>query len=112
MRYTLLYYYNPSEASPGGTEEIQEWVDLDHQVKEAGSHVHAEGFQPRETARTLSVRDGEVSITDGPVGQDDVVAGIWVIDVPDADQAVDLAQKIPTARYGKVEIRPVVEWDE
>jgi hypothetical protein len=110
MRYTLLYYYNPDEAGPT-MEELQDWLDLDKQAKETGVHVHAEGFLSRDTARTVSVRDGEVSVAEAPVGRDDVVAGVWVIDVPDADAALEWAQKLPTASYGKVEVRPVVEWE-
>jgi hypothetical protein len=111
MRYTLLYCYNPDETGPS-QGELQDWLDLDREVKEAGMHIHAEGFQPRETARTVTVRDGELSVTDGPVGSGDVVAGVWVVDVPNAEAAIELAQKVPTASYGKVEVRPVVEWED
>lgn len=109
MRYTLLYYYNPDETGPSA-DEVQDWMEFDGQVKEAGVHLYEVGFQPRERARTVTVRDGQASVTPGPVGSTDVVAGVWVIDVPDADAAAEWAERLPTASYGKVEIRPVVEY--
>jgi hypothetical protein len=72
--------------------------------------VYEPGFHSGEHGRTVTVRDGEVSVSVGPATSRDGVAGAWILDVPDADAAVEWAQKIPTASYHKVEVRPVVEY--
>ena len=109
MKFALHEYYNPAEAGP--TEgEVADWMAFDEAVKAAEAHVDEAGFQPAFTARTISVRDGETVVDDGPViDTGDIIASFWVIDVPDSDAAVEWAQQIPTATYGKVEVRPIVE---
>jgi hypothetical protein len=111
VKFALCYYYDPDTDGP--TEgEIPEWMDLDAKVKDAGVYVYAEGFHSAETAKTVSARGGRVTTEDGGVAKSgDVLAGLVVVDVPDVDAAIDWAQQIPTARYGKVEVRPVVEWE-
>ena len=111
MQLALCYYYDP--ATDGPTEgEIPEWMDFAAKVKDAGVLVYEVGFHSAETAKTLSARDGRVTTEDGGVAKSgDVLAGLVVVDVPDVDAALDWAQRIPTARYGKIEVRPVVEWE-
>jgi hypothetical protein len=84
---------------------------FDEAVKAAEAHVDEAGFQPAFTTRTISVRDGETVVDDGPViDAGDIIAYFWVIDVPDSGAAVEWAQQIPTATFGKVEVRSIVEF--
>ncbi|NNH70016.1 hypothetical protein HLB23_09095 [Nocardia uniformis] len=107
MKYTLLYAYDPATAGPSDGE-VPEWIEFDNQVKAAGIFVHEAGLHPAADGKTLTIRDGESSIDKIAAG--DTVAGFYVIDVPDEETAVSWAQRIPTARYGHVEIRQVVEF--
>jgi len=77
-------------------------------LRQAGHYVAAESLQPIATARTVRVRDGRVSVTDGPFTEaKEVIAGFYLIDASDFDEALRLAAKIPPARVGAIEVRPV-----
>jgi hypothetical protein len=104
-----LVFLRPAQA--GAAEgEVSNWLALDTEIKDSGAFVYETGFQPQSTARTVSVRDGQASTEDGGVAKSgDVVAGLYVVDVADVEEAVEWAKRIPAATYGKVEIRPVVE---
>jgi hypothetical protein len=113
MRVALVYQYDPTATGPGGEPEIQEWLDLDAQVRGTdGTFVYAAGFYGVDAARSVSVHNGSTTVLDG-VGAvaGEVVAGMLVIDVPDLDTAVTWAAKIPTARYGSVQVRQLVEFE-
>jgi hypothetical protein len=110
MKFALLYFYDPAVAGPT-TGEVEDWMAFDTEVKAAGVHVEESGFHSAEGARTVTVRDGAASTVAGPVlGSGDQIAGYWVVNVADADEAAAWATKIPTAAYGKVEVRQVVEF--
>lgn len=110
MKFALLYRYDPAQAGP--TEgEVRDWIDLDAEIKSSGAFVYEAGFQPASTAQTVSVRDGRaLSEEGGVVGDGEVLAGLYVVDVADAGEAAEWARRIPTAAYGRVEVRPVVEF--
>ena len=105
MKYLCLVY---------GDEQAMRTVD-DHEcmangeaLRQAGHYVAAESLQPIATARTVRVRDGRVSVTDGPFTEaKEVIAGFYLIDASDFDEALRLAAKIPPARVGAIEVRPV-----
>ncbi|GEM30973.1 hypothetical protein NN3_19800 [Nocardia neocaledoniensis NBRC 108232] len=107
MKYTLIYAHDPAN-SQQTEDEVQEWIEFDNQVKEAGIFVHEAGFHPGADAKVIEVRDGDATVDKGVSGV--VAAGFYVLDVPDEDTAVSWAQRIPTARYGRVEVRQVVEF--
>jgi hypothetical protein len=75
-----------------------------------GLLVAAEALQPIETATTVRVRNGKVSITDGPFAETkEQLAGFYLIEATDLNEAIQIASKIPPAREGSVEVRPVRE---
>jgi len=77
-------------------------------LQQGGHYVAAESLQPIATARTLRVRDGKVSVIDGPFAEaKEVIAGFYLIDARDFEEALELAAKIPPARVGAIEVRPV-----
>ncbi|MFE3441511.1 YciI family protein [Nocardia sp. NPDC059180] len=106
MQYTLIYSYNPAEVEQADAE-VQEWIAFDGDVREAGIFVHEAGLHPGHDARTVMVRDDKVAVDKGVTG--DVVAGFYILDVPNIDTAIKWAQRIPTAQYGHIELRQVVE---
>jgi hypothetical protein len=74
--------------------------------------VYEDGFQPHDHVGTVGVRDGEATVAPGPVvATGNVVAGFFVLDVASADDAAEWTKRIPTATYGKIEVRPIVEFE-
>ncbi|HUZ15155.1 MAG TPA: YciI family protein [Gaiellaceae bacterium] len=74
-----------------------------------GILVGANQLQPSDTATVVSVRDGETITTDGPYAETkEVLGGYYLIDVETLDEALEWAAKIPSARYGHIEVRPIV----
>jgi hypothetical protein len=110
MKFALAYAYDPAQTGPGHGE-IGQWVELDAALKEAGQLVHESGFYPAGQAQTITVRDGQAQVRAGAViGAGTTVAGYIEIDVADEATALSRAERVPTARYGQVEVRRIVEY--
>lgn len=78
----------------------------------AAALVSGEALQGTETATTVAKRDGKRIVTDGPfIESKEVLGGFYVIDVANLDEALDWAAKIPNVHFGRVEVRPVMEFD-
>ncbi len=117
MKYMLILVSDPADEpgfeSPEFGPYMQEWVDYSAALVEAGGLVSGEALQGKETATTVSVRNGERVMTDGPfIESKEVVGGFCVIDVANLDEAMDWAAKIPNATFGRVEVRPVMEFED
>lgn len=111
MKYMLLIYEN-EQALDNETREdcYDESIQLVHRIKEAGQFVSTAPLQSTATATSVRVRDGKPLITDGPFAETrEQLGGYYMIDVTDLDEAIDIAARIPGARRGTVEIRPIVE---
>ena len=114
MKYLLLVHHN-EEAFGRMSEEtrkamLAESIQLCHQLNGKGEYVHASPLQPVATASVVRVRDGKRSVTDGPfVETREQLAGYFLINAKDRDDAIDIAGRIPGARIGAVEVRPVRE---
>lgn len=79
-------------------------------LKSAGHYLAAEALQPVKDAVTVRLRHGAISITDGPFAETkEQLAGFYLIDAKDLDEAIELASRIPPARIGSIEVRPVRE---
>jgi hypothetical protein len=77
-------------------------------VRESGQCITAEALQPVASATTVRVRNGKVSTTDGPFAETkEQLAGFYLIDARDLDEALQVAARIPPARVGSIEVRPV-----
>ena len=107
MKYLcLVYAEEPALASVSDSECVANGTML----KAGGHYIAAESLQPARTARTVRVRDGHVNVTDGPYTEaKELVAGFYLIDAKGWDEAIALAAKIPPARVGGIEVRPVRE---
>ncbi len=114
MRYMLLDYANAS-AAPQYTPEqsraaMQAWLDYVAEAKAAGVLVANEALRPVADATTVRLRDGKTLTADGPFAEThEQLGGIFMLDCKDLDEAISWAVKMPGARYGSVEIRPVWE---
>lgn len=116
MKYMLLLVSNPSdEPTPDSAEfgpYMQEWADYSAALGEIGAMVNGEALQGAETATTVSMRNGERIVTDGPfIESKEVIGGYYVIDVANLDEALSWAAKIPNATFGRVEVRPVMDFE-
>jgi hypothetical protein len=110
MEYLLLIY-NPTDAVRDPAEH-DAWMSYSQQLAESGAMVGGNGLQGLETATTVRVRDGKALVTDGPFAETkEMLAGYYLIEVPDLDAALGWAAKIPSVGYGSVEVRPVMVFD-
>ena len=107
MKYLCLVY---------AEEKLLEgWPDAECMAcaqgfQESGHMVAAEPLHPVRTAATVRVRNGSVSVTDGPFAETrEQLAGFYLLDAKDLNEAIQLASKIPPARVGSIEVRPVRE---
>ena len=105
MKYLCLVYLEPQKLHAVPDRECAACGDG---FRKDGLLIAAEALQPIETATSVRVRNGKVSITDGPFAETkEQLAGFYLIDAPDLDHAIQVASKIPPAREGTVEVRPV-----
>lgn len=114
MKYMLLIYHNePSwnAITEGEREQIYaEYGKLREQLVAKGQFVTGSQLQNTGTATSIRVRDGKELITDGPFAEThEQLGGYFLIEAKDLDEATSIATKIPSARTGTVEIRPLVE---
>ncbi len=91
-------------------EEMPRWVALFEELQGADPNVSGHELAGRTTAKVVRVRDAERIVTDGPFAETkEVVGGVFLVDLPDLDEAIRLAAQIPVAEMGSIEIRPVVQ---
>ncbi len=118
MKYALLIYGDDSEWVDLSDEEKAElraqemprWIALFDELQKADPNSTGHELDGRGTAKVVRVRNGEQLVTDGPFAETkEVVGGVFVVDLPDLDEAIRLAALIPTAEHGSLEIRPIVE---
>ena len=78
-------------------------------IKKSGQYIGGEPLQPTQTASTVRVRQGKVSATDGPFAETkEQLGGFYLIDAKDLNEAIQIASRIPSAKTGSVEVRPVM----
>jgi len=116
MRYLLLIYTQEQaevEASPAEQEAMMEaYFTFSKEVREAGLMLAGEALQPTATATTVRVREGKTLTADGPFAETkEQLGGYYMLDCPNLDEAIEWAAKIPGAKYGSIEIRPLVEFE-
>jgi hypothetical protein len=81
-------------------------------IRDNGNYVAGDQLQPTSTATTVRVREGKTLVTDGPFAETkEQLGGYYLVEAKDADEALKIAERIPSARYGSIEVRPVVVWE-
>lgn len=111
MKYMLLIYADEQVwTEPERQECYGESTQLAHTLKSSGQYLAASPLQPVSTATSVRVREGKRLVTDGPFAETrEQLGGYFMITAKDLDEAINIAGRIPGARKGTVEIRPVVE---
>lgn len=114
MKYILLVHHNEEVLGSLSKTDLQqmreESVRLANDINVTGNYLDAAPLQPVSTAVSLRIREGKRLVTDGPFAETrEQLGGYFFIDAGDLDQALDIAARIPGARIGTVEIRPVRE---
>jgi hypothetical protein len=114
MKYLCLVYYEEKNMH---SMSQAEWDAMNNECLACGDSLRASGhwldgaaLQSIDTATTVRVRNGKVTTTDGPFAETkEQLAGFYLLDARDLNEAIQLAGKIPPARYGSIEVRPVRE---
>jgi hypothetical protein len=114
MKYLLLIYGDDGNWEGKSDDERQamyaEYGALVGDLTERGKMVGGDELQPASTATTVRVRGGETMVTDGPFAETkEALGGYFVVEAESLDEALEIAARIPTAREGSIEVRPVVE---
>jgi hypothetical protein len=111
MQYMLLIYLDETTLSDAAREECYiKSAQFAQELNAKGQYLAASPLHPTSTATSLRIRDGKPVVTDGPFAETrEQLGGYYLIDVPDLDQAIDIAARIPAGKWGTVEIRPVME---
>ena len=113
----LLIYSAEDGRQPRSEDELRtlyaEYFRLGDELRAAGRLVSSEELAPVTSATTIQVRDGEALVTDGPFAETkETLGGYYLIEADSLDEAIEWAARIPAARDGKVEIRPVLDNSE
>ena len=117
MRYLCLIYEEETNAASMSKSEsdafMGEYFAFTEGIKASGHYVGGEALQPVQTATTVRVRNSKVSTTDGPFAETkEQLGGYYLINARDLNDAIQVAAKIPSARLGSVEVRPIMEFNQ
>ncbi|WFU74546.1 YciI family protein [Bradyrhizobium sp. CB2312] len=117
MQYLLLIYRNEAELSemtPADRQAMSaEYGTYTQAIVQSGHFKAGDGLQPTSTATTVRVRDGKTMTTDGPFAETrEQLGGYYLVEAKDLDTAIGLAARIPGAREGSIEIRPVMIYNK
>ena len=114
MKFMLIVHHDEEAFNKIEKEKRQqllaESIELTHQLHATGQYVHASPLHPAATAVIVRVREGKSLVTDGPfIETREQLAGYFLIDAKDLNEAVRIATRVPGARIGTVEVRPLIE---
>jgi hypothetical protein len=111
MKYMLLVYLEENSLSEAEREHCYvESAGLARELSAQGKYFSAGPLHPTATATSVRVRDGKRLVTDGPFAETrEQLGGYYLIDARDLDEAMKIAERIPVAKYGTIEIRPVLD---
>ena len=116
MKYILLIYSDPAKEPVRDTAEFDEMMSgffaLNEKMREDAVLCDGDGLQGIETATTLRIKSGKVETMDGPFAETrEHLGGYYVIDVDDLDAALKYAALVPSAHYGTIEVRPLLNFN-
>lgn len=113
MKYLLMIYHNEAERAkmdPAAVQNLSaEYTSYTQSIIQSGHFKAGDGLQPTTTATTVRVRDGKTLATDGPFAETrEQLAGYYLVEARDLDTAIGLAARIPEAKNGSIEVRPIM----
>lgn len=117
MRYLCLIYDEEKKMAAMAKSEsdafMGEYFAFTEDIKKSGHYLGGEALQPVQTATTVRIRNSKVSTTDGPFAETkEQLGGFYLINAKDLNDAIHVASRIPSARFGSVEVRPIMEFDQ
>ena len=117
MKYLCLIYDDESAWTTMPKAEsdamMEEYFSFTNGIRESGQYLAGEALQPTSTATTIRIRNGKLSTTDGPFAETkEQLGGFYLIEARDLNEAIQVAARIPSARIGGIEVRPVQDFDE
>ena len=117
MKYLLMIYENEKswETLPEAQSQaiMGEYFAFTKSIRESGNLVAGEALQPIATATTVRLRDGKRLTTDGPFAETkEQLGGFYLVEAKHIDEAIAIASRIPAARTGSIEVRPVVDFSQ
>ena len=117
MKYVCLIYDEEKKMTgmtkAEGDALMGEYFAFTEGIKKSGQYVGGEALQPVQTATTVRVRNGKMSTTDGPFAETkEQLGGFYLITATDLNDVLQIASKIPSARVGSIEVRPVVDFSQ
>ncbi len=115
MKYLCLIYDDPQQWAQMPKDQsdamMGEYFAFTDEIRANGQYVAGEALQPVSTATTVRIRNGRLSTTDGPFAETkEQLGGFYLIEARDLNEAIQVAAKIPSARIGSVEVRPIVDF--
>ena len=113
MQYLLMIYERENVWHEMGDDARKamfgEYMEFSKAVKASGHFRAGDALQPTANATTVRVRDGKTQVTDGPFAETrEQLGGYYLIEAKDLDEATKIASRIPSARHGSIEIRPIM----
>jgi hypothetical protein len=116
MKYLCLIYDEESTIAKMSKSEADafmgEYFSFTEDIRKSGHYVAGEALQPVQTATSVRIRNGKLSTTDGPFAETkEQLGGFYLITARDLNDAIQVASRIPSARYGTIEVRPVMEFN-
>ena len=117
MKYLCLIYDDEKKIGTMPKNEADafmgEYFAFTDGIRKSGHYVAGEALQPVQTATTVRIRNGKLSATDGPFAETkEQLGGFYLIEARDLNDAIQVASKIPSARIGSIEVRPVVDFSQ
>lgn len=117
MQYLLLIYEREADWNTMNEKEkgtiFQEYMAFTQGIMKSGHHRAGDALQPVSTATTVRVRNGKTVTTDGPFAETrEQLGGYYLVEAKDLDEAIAIAARIPSARYGSVEVRPIMVYQQ
>ncbi|MFN8583186.1 MAG: YciI family protein [Gemmatimonadaceae bacterium] len=117
MRYVCLIYDEEKKMGTMSKSDadtfMAEYFQFTEDIKRGGQYVAGEALQPIQTATSVRLRGGKLSTTDGPFAETkEQLGGFYLIEARDLNEALQIASRIPSARTGTIEVRPVVDFSK
>ena len=114
MKYLCLIYEDEKFYEKVSREEGEkifgEYMGFTQDIAKSGHLIAGEALQPTNTATTVRVRNGKISTTDGPFAETkEQLGGYYLVEARDLNDAIQVAARIPGARYGSIEVRPIMD---
>jgi hypothetical protein len=114
MKYLCLIYSDESQWPKMSEQDIGkmmgEYMAFGADIQKSGNYIGGNRLQPTQTATTVRIRNGKMSTTDGPFAETkEQLGGYYLVEAKDLNDAIQIASRIPGARHGSVEVRPIAE---